>query len=1222
MLGFKSFADKTSLDFQDGVTAIVGPNGCGKSNVADAIRWVLGEQSAKALRGGAMHDVIFSGTDRRKPLQMAEVSLTLDDVTEHQLQAAGLELGYTEVTITRRVYRDGGSEYYINKTQCRLKDIQQLFMGTGIGRTSYSIMAQGNITQILSSKPDDRRIIFEEAAGITRFKAQKKEALRKIEHTEQNLIRVEDLIKEVKRRIGTLQRQAGKAKKYKELMSALKSLDTQLSRHKLDIYENEKSTIEDEVQDHANIRNEKESEYQSKDSEVDELRSEFSDLESQVSEVRQKLTALKAELDQNEERIQFHEKRIVEIDEQNQQAANESVEADERLKAARSELERASSGFEETQTQLEKDRQILQTKNEALHEVEKVFHGIQERTNEFQSKAFSTAQDLAQLGNQINQFDLQKQGDIARLEKLNAESKQFEKELSHIQSDLESVQQETTRLEGEVQQQTEKLDSIKNSIQSSSNQLDEISESILEKQKEKSEYASRLDVLNEIDSKAGEGDDGVQSVLKGFSKDIVGTLVDSIAVETQYVAAVESIIKKHFNTIIIEDASKLDEIDELINRDDLTSVDIALLGDSNNPVDLPQELNKLDKLSSFIQCKKPIEKLIERLCGHYFIIHSIKEGLKFVNGETSGFGFVTLEGDVLYPEQIIHLAGKNAESLSSADSVLARKNEISELSQKLDVCSQKLDELHKEKEKIQIHNKELKEELEQVSQSLRLVEMELAGKQSQNNSLQSLLKNTQDKKEVSHFEIERLKESQSSESSERDDMEKKKQELESEADSIRNQLAGFNIESEEVREKRDHAANQLTEAKVQVASMEQIMRGFLNQVEPLKQRILELENLMVQRSKDQAAFAEKRQESLETIEKAKLDISKLENEVESTMVDIQHVEEEKQLVSEKIKIHDTELKEIREFINKIQEEITKLEVRLSQKSMLIDALIERVQDKYQVDLKEVETECITISISENGPPDIHTMTPDEMEAAGASQDWDQIEEQVKLLQDEVDSMGPVNLVAIEEYEDTEERYDFLNNQHQDLLQAKEKLMEAVNRINTETREMFLATFTRIRANFQNTFEEIFGGGKADLILVDEEDVLESGIDIVARPPGKKLQSISLLSGGEQTMTAVSLLFAIYQVKPSPFCVLDELDAPLDESNINRFLKILKRFVSQSQFLIITHSKRTISMADILYGVTMQERGVSKMISVRFKDADGKSKEKVPDFDGVLSGAVA
>jgi chromosome segregation protein len=436
MLGFKSFADKTSLDFQDGVTAIVGPNGCGKSNVADAIRWVLGEQSAKALRGGAMQDVIFSGTDRRKPLQLAEVSMTLDDVTENQLQAAGLDLAYSEVTITRRVYRDGGSEYYINKTQCRLKDIQQLFMGTGVGRTSYSIMAQGNITQILSTKPDDRRIIFEEAAGITRYKAQKREALRKLEHTEQNLLRLEDLVGEVKRRIGTLQRQAGKARKYKEIMDCLKALDTQLSRHKLDVFESDKSRLERQSAELIAVQGIREEEFAAMEAEVDILRTEQADIDEQLNESQRELASLKSECDQNNERIAFHEQRIIELEEQHQQALNESVEADERLKAARSELERSTQSLSQTQERLESQRVNLQQKNEAMLEVERQVASLQEQVNQFQAKAYSTAQELTQLNNQINRLDLQKQGDVARLEKLHTEKIQLREEVARLEEQI------------------------------------------------------------------------------------------------------------------------------------------------------------------------------------------------------------------------------------------------------------------------------------------------------------------------------------------------------------------------------------------------------------------------------------------------------------------------------------------------------------------------------------------------------------------------------------------------------------------------------------------------------------------------------------------------------------------------------------------------------------------------------------------------------------------
>src|SRR5215469_3951707 len=456
VLGFKSFADKTALNFQPGVTAIVGPNGCGKSNVSDAIRWVLGEQSAKALRGGEMADVIFNGTDGRKPLGMAEVSLTIGGVDQEHLVAAGVEVAYNEVTVTRRVFRDGGSEYFINKTPCRLKDIQQLFMGTGVGRTSYSIMAQGNITQILSSKPEDRRLIFEEAAGITKYKAQKRESLRKLEATEQNLLRVADLVREVKRQIGSLQRQAGKARPYKQLSQEMQHLDTQLARHQFDVLQGEireKQTLAE------NLRNEIE-DYSAKvlrsEDEIAALRERLSELDHEIGEKQQRGLELKSESDRHESRIQFNEERLREFAAQNAKALADINQAEERRGIAEQELATVRQNLEASEAALARNREALQTRQNALRDVEEELKKCQEGLRQAQADAFSAAQDLTRLRNELTALDLQKQGNVVRLEKLSAEKIQLEEERTRLETRLQefAANVEAQKLNAQTQRGT------------------------------------------------------------------------------------------------------------------------------------------------------------------------------------------------------------------------------------------------------------------------------------------------------------------------------------------------------------------------------------------------------------------------------------------------------------------------------------------------------------------------------------------------------------------------------------------------------------------------------------------------------------------------------------------------------------------------------------------------------------------------------------------------
>jgi chromosome segregation protein len=559
MFGFKSFADKTSLNFQPGVAAIVGPNGCGKSNVSDAIRWVLGEQSAKALRGGEMADVIFNGTDGRKPLGMAEVSLTIGGVDEEHLKAAGVEMSYNEVTITRRVFRDGGSEYFINKTPCRLKDIQQFFMGTGMGKTSYSIMAQGNITQILSSKPDDRRLVFEEAAGITKFKSQKKEALRKLEYTDQYLLRIQDLIREVKRQIGSLQRQAGKARRYKQIADELRHLETQLARHQFDVWQLE---ISERVASAEKLRDEMEecsaSVLRAED-EILQLRSRLSELEEQIADSQRKGMELKGECDRHESRIHFNEERLRELEQQNARALHDINEAEERGRAATEELAVVVEKLNAATASVEEHRRTLEEKREALRLVEQELIQKQDAMRQAQSDAFAAAQQLTRARNEINALDLQKQGNTVRLEKLSAEKIQLEEERARLETRLqefaanveaEKLSVQTSR--GTVEERQARLKEIQIELNRVGQELDGVV-------RQQAEKRSRLNVLEQLQESHEGFSAGALAALKQ-SQSVLGSLADKIRVPDEYIAAVEATLGHNLQLVLTERPESAQEI--------------------------------------------------------------------------------------------------------------------------------------------------------------------------------------------------------------------------------------------------------------------------------------------------------------------------------------------------------------------------------------------------------------------------------------------------------------------------------------------------------------------------------------------------------------------------------------------------------------------------------------------------------------------------------------
>ncbi len=1221
VLGFKSFADKTALNFQPGVTAIVGPNGCGKSNVSDAIRWVLGEQSAKALRGGEMADIIFNGTDGRKPLGMAEVSLTIGGVDQEHLSAAGVEIGYNEVTVTRRVFRDGGSEYFINKTPCRLKDIQQLFMGTGVGRTSYSIMAQGNITQILSSKPEDRRLIFEEAAGITKYKAQKKEALRKLEYTEQNLVRVEDLVREVKRQIGSLQRQAGKARRYKQISQELQHLDTQLARHQFDVLQNE---IRERQTKAENLRNEIETNSANVlrcEDEIAQLRGRLSELEHEIGALQQRGLELKGEIERHESRIHFNEERLRELDGQNARALADVNQAEERRNIATQEHGTVTTNLEAALAALIENAKSLEAKKESLRVVEENLRSEQEALRRAQAEAFSAAQELSRARNELTALDLQKQGNIVRLEKLSTEKIQLEEERTRLEARLEefSVNVQAQKLNaqtqrGTVEERQARLREIHEQLTQSGRQLD----ALLQQQAEK---RSRLNVLEQLQAGHEGFSEGSLAALKQ-SQHVLGSLADKIRVPDQYITAIEAALGHHLQLVLTEQPETAQQIlSELsTNKRGRASIaPLALVGRSDSPgseggsaeavIPAAQvELNghPLEALK-VIETDVTVRPLLERMLGATRIVRDLNAATEAWRGSGGSLHYVTLTGELLSAVGVYTGGHSGADGKSKgAASILGRKNQILELQSALALLNEQVNELSRSKGALQAEQSELQASLLQAQTELRAQEVAIATREGEFHALQSSQRLLHQKIDTVVYEIQSLAAQEQEGLHKRAELADRAARAEALERSRQEQVTALTAQLEALRQQRDTATTELGESKVAMATQEQMRAALGQQQASLSQRIRELDQLIQQRRAELGSFVGRRAQAEAEIQDSRSGIEKLRHDREQVNAQAAELLAQQQEQQSDITTREDSLREQRQGLTQIQERRSSLEIELAQKNMTVQNLRERILQKYKLNLDEIHGECITITFADEGPARVHVVSPEEVAAAGVATDWAAVAEQVNTLQQRLDEMGPVNLVAIEEYEETEQRYQFLSQQHTDLVQAKAQLLEVINRINTQTRDMFRATFEQIRTNFRAMFTEVFGGGKADLVLLDENDVLESGIDIVARPPGKQLQTISLLSGGEQTMTAVALLFSIYQVKPSPFCVLDELDAPLDESNINRFIRVLQRFLDHSQFIIITHNKRTIGMADVLYGVTMQEHGVSKIVSVKFHKSDEQS----------------
>ncbi len=1217
VLGFKSFADKTTLNFQPGVTAIVGPNGCGKSNVSDAIRWVLGEQSAKALRGGEMADVIFNGTDGRKPLGMAEVSLTIGGVGEDHLHAAGIEISYDEVTITRRVFRDGGSEYFINKTPCRLRDIQQLFMGTGVGRTSYSIMAQGNITQILSSKPEDRRMIFEEAAGITKFKAQKREALRKLDYTEQNLLRVADLVREVKRQIGSLQRQAGKARRFKQVSQELQHLDTQLARHQFDVLESEIRAREEAVEALRAQLEAGSAEVLRGEDEIAQLRALLAGLETEIAASRQRGLELTGEADRHENRAQFNLERLRELEGQNARALGEIQQAEERQGAAEADLQVLSARLAESAAALGEHRQALAASQESLRQVEDQLRARQDQLRAAQSSAFAVAQDLTRARNEITALDLQKQGNLARLDKLSAEKIQLEEERSHLEVRLsefaEHVEQQklsAVTQRGTVEERQARLRELQAELERAGREQDQWVQ-------RQAGTRSRLNVLDQLDAGHEGFSEGALAALKQ-SRQALGSLADRIRVPNQFVSAIEAALGHHLQAVLTEQPESAHEILASLSASQKGRASIAALALTNEgrapdgetpvaesgPRPASIELNGAPlNAVSVVDGDPAVRPLVQRLLGGTRIVRDLEAATAAWRATPGALHFVTLEGELLSSHGVYTGGRAQAGRGAPAASILARKNQIAELRTALASLEAEVAEASRRKGALLMEQTGLQAGLQQAQTELRAQEVAIATREGELNALKSSQRLLQQKIETVVFEVESLAAQEKEGLEKRHQLAERAEHLALAEQECQARVTENAATLEGLRQQRETANASLTETRVAAATGEQMCSAMSQQRNALQQRSRELAQVIGQRRADLSSFLARKEQAEREIEECRGQIERLRHLREQVNAQTSALLAQKQEQDAGISTREEDLRARRQDLGALQQNRGNLEVELAQKRMAVQHLRERIQQKYQVSLDEIRSECITITYAEEGPARVQTLTPEDMAASGAATDWADVARQVAELQRRIDEMGPVNLVAIEEYEETEQRHQFLSQQHDDLVQAKAQLLEVINRINTQTREMFKTTFEQIRDNFRLMFTEVFGGGKADLLLINENDLLESGIDIVARPPGKQLQNISLLSGGEQTMTAVALLFSIYQVKPSPFCVLDELDAPLDESNINRFIRVLQRFLERSQFIIITHNKRTIGMADVLYGVTMQEHGVSRIVSVKFRKTE-------------------
>jgi len=1216
LIGFKSFADKTVFEFHEGVTAIVGPNGCGKSNVLDAVRWVLGEQSAKALRGGEMADVIFNGTDSRKPVGFAEVSLTFTN--------CGSELGvdWHDVRVTRRVYRDGNSEYLLNKTVCRLRDIQALFADTGVGRSAYSIMEQGKIDLILSSRPEDRRTVFEEAAGITKYKTQKKEALRKLEATEANLLRIGDIIKEVKRQIGSLQRQAGKARRYQALHADLQVLDTHHSRAQLDKLEAELDQARTEIGRLQNAEREAHEKIEAGENHLSAKRRSLDEVDGEIGDARAEVQRLQNEIANFRNQIAFNRQRAEETGELIERYTNDIAAAE----AKRSEQ---ATQLQEADARIARTNQLLVSKETEGARLNEGLRAARDERTTKEEELRTLQLSISKLETRIASLESDLTGVKARHDATAARAAELSTLISEAKSNLQVAQNnlagaraamETERLTAEERKENlraaeERLRQSQDGVAAAEKEIARLERTIAEKQ-------ARLEVLRQMTEEGHGLEKGSQAVLKGLDDPerlrpaIAGALVANLNVDSEFVPALEAALGRNMHAVIVRDAGLAADIFQKLSAQKLGQAALAIAALSPGPFETsPKELPAgaiawaIDK----IDAPAELQTLVRSLLRDVAIVRDLETGLT-QKRSAPALQFATLSGEFISAAGVIF----GGTAVAASDSMLGRKAIVTKLegecdtleterraaivardqaAQQLEHAVAAVDETRRSHENAQEKSSRTGVEILSAERALADEERKQAQLETERHTLDQQLQQA----EVRITSVE--------------------QELQTDRNNLETEQArqvALEQERENARAREEDASENLNQLRLALATERQRHESLVQHRAPMAAREAELSDLISARRADIATYQDRITRQTRESEEAETRIAQHSSELESAEENAATLADQRTARLAIVNEQEAELRKLRDSLNDLRDSRGREEVRQTQLQLRIENLLEHVTRRYQVDLREFAMDSFafqkTLSVitKRRAKSDVgEEASEPQIDQPGALRaDEESLEQIIAELTRQLDNMGPVNLDAVHEYDELEERYRFLETQNNDLTAARREVLDVIARINSTTQKLFAETFAQVRINFGEMFAEMFGGGRADLSLQDENDPLNCGIEITAKPPGKQLQSVSLLSGGERTMTAVALLFAIYMVRPSPFCILDEMDAPLDESNINRFIKVLDRFVSQSQFIIITHNKRTIAKADILYGVTMEERGVSKLVGMRLEADRGSDGQLI------------
>lgn len=1174
--GFKSFADKTVLEFRPGITSVIGPNGSGKSNISDSIRWILGEQSMKSLRGNKSLDIIFAGTQNRKSLGFAEGSLVFDNTD------GALPIEYTEVTVTRKIYRTGETGYYINKVPCRLKDVLELFMDTGIGKDGYSIIGQGKIDEILSNKSEDRRNIFEEAAGIVKYRTRKQEAEKKLERTKLNLLRINDILSEIETNIEPLKISSEKAKKYLNLREELKNIEIGLFIYNIEKY---KQSLEEIVKDEEIYNNQCEEEQKNLDrikALKEELKNNINNITTQIEEMSNLGFESQKEIEMLNSDINVAKTRITNNNENTQRYTKEIEETTEKLKELQEEIEQKQQKKDSLKQNKEKYEKELKEKEEELQKITEKLSSKELEIEEHKQKVEENTDKKYELQSQINTQNVNYDNYEKREKQIQNEIMTNISELDNIRFNKEEISKEFYEIESKRNKIVKNLEEINSKKEEADKKIKLYDSNIQAYQSEMRIKESRLKFLIETEKEKEGYVKSVKNLLldcekvKELGKGMNGVLANIIEVPEQYQTAIEMCLGMSLQNIVTDTEEDAKRLVEHLRKNNLGRASFLPISSVHG--------KKLDKIkgnnqgvigiaSDLIKYNKKYEQIITNLLGRTVIVDNMENAIKVAKQNGYTFRIITIEGDVINPSGAI-TGGSVAKKTVN---ILGRGREIEKLQKDIQNLKNKIEKQENEKEEYQNSIENIFEEVTLLEKELQEIDITYATEKQKVLSIDENIEKVEKRINKLKEEKETIKQEKETSIKIKEETQKEIETLTEETEKLTSIIQEFANINKDNQKYVDDLNFDITNLKISVSSFDESETS----LQELQERILQdIENSKQSIKNKESQIEEIKQDNFnleKSIEEIKQKIESIKEDVKNSGSKIEELKQERIAKNEKLAKQEDKINEKFKIIEDLKAQIVKIDVRKTKTEEDINSIINKMWEEYELTPNNVQ---------EYKKPDNVQLT----------------QKKVNELRKELRELGSVNVDSIEEYKNLKERYDFMCEQRVDLEDTMAKLRKIITDMTQTMKEQFKTQFALINKNFAEVFKELFGGGNASLKLEDENNILECGIDINVQPPGKKLQNMMLLSGGEKAFTAIALLFAILKINPAPFCVLDEIEAALDDVNVYRFADYLKKFSQNTQFLVITHRKGTMEAADTVYGVTMEENGISKLLSMKLKNS--------------------